>query len=127
MKKLLSLLLILLCLAPAALANEADGFKYNYYYSDSDGCVIAIIQGLTTDEQLTELVIPAQLDGYPVKIIGSSAFIGQKKLKSITLPEGLEMIYHFTNAPITTIHLPNSLREIKTAAFISCDASVKQK
>lgn len=113
MKKLLSLLFILLCLVPATLADEAEGFVY--YVRDGG----VYIEGLTTDEQLTELVIPAELGGHPVKFIGPIVFMRQKKLTSIILPEGLTRLYDLPEN-ITTLHIPNSLTEIGDSAVFFC-------
>lgn len=62
-----------------------------------------------TNTDIEAVNLPASL-----KIIGSSAFSGCKKMTSVTLPEGLETIesHAFLSTPITSLNIPASVKEI---------------
>ena len=95
MKKIFGLLLILLCLTPAALAREADGFEY-YLQTNGD----AVIIGFAAGSETKDLVIPAQLDGHPVSLIISAAFL---------------------DADIVSVHLPANLARLDPSSFSICN------
>ena len=101
MKRLLALFIctaILICYAPFTVsANERiteDGIKYTV--SVNGGYVT--VTGYTGEN--TILTVPAEIDGYPVKYIGSSAFAG--------------------NPFIETVFVPESIVGIRDSAFVSC-------
>jgi hypothetical protein len=92
--------------------DKATGFTY-----DTSG-VIWAYEGTATN-----LVIPAKLGNVIIKKIGSSAFFDNKKLKSVTFPNGLTEIGD--NAfgrctSLTTVKLPSTLKVIDAYAFDSC-------
>ena len=57
-----------------------------------------------------------------VKVIGDEAFYEISTLEEVNLPESLEIIgyYSFYNTGITSIVIPDSVKEIKRAAFRYC-------
>ncbi|MDE6632620.1 MAG: leucine-rich repeat domain-containing protein, partial [Muribaculaceae bacterium] len=73
-----------------------------------------------------EIVIPsiASFSGnnYTVVGIGTDGFHDCSKLTSVTFPETLETIGEasFEDAGLTSLNLPNSLKEIVHSAFIAC-------
>ena len=69
------------------------------------------------------LVIPVELDGYPVTSIQDSAFSGDVKLTSVSLPQKLEKIGWFAFSGCTSlksITVPSSVCEIGYDAFAYC-------
>ena len=123
-KKILSyvaLLSILLTVMPiSSFANEPVSVVRNY--TDESKFVFDentnTITKFTGDE--TEVIIPEKIKGVEVKAIGKMAFKG-KKIKSVTLNEGLEVIGNGAFAGITTlekINFPSTLKQIDDMAFV---------
>jgi len=100
----------------------------------------------------TDVEIPAQIDNIPVKIIGEKAFLLNRQIKSVYIPEGIEIIeggnysgafnscsnltnvnlpntlvsigdYAFSGSKINTIQLPQNLEYLGSYAFMSCPLS----
>lgn len=72
----------------------------------------------------SDVVVPANYRGLPVKRIGERAFAGCSALKSVTLPEGLESIGERAFADcsaLKSVTLPAGLESIGRAAFSGCD------
>ncbi|MBQ1169256.1 MAG: leucine-rich repeat protein, partial [Oscillospiraceae bacterium] len=98
--------------------GETTGFTYSVL--NETQCAITGYTG--TD---TEIVIPAEIDGYQVHTIQSNAFKGKTALTSITLPEGLKRTesYAFQDCTsLTYIDLPDSITEMANLAFRNCTA-----
>ena len=75
------------------------------------------------DDSVKELVIPSEIDGLPVKAIGSTAFQNCSTLESIVIPEGVTGIYAATFSGCTSLKnvtLPSTLKEISYDAFKNC-------
>lgn len=68
----------------------------------------------------TDVVIPAMINGKPVKAIKDGAF-QSKNLTSVVFPKGLETIgkYAFRNNAISNLTLPNSLKSIGWEGFVN--------
>lgn len=89
------------------------------YLLTDDGS--AILAGFTGTE--TEITLPAEIDGTPVKSIADSAFYNHKELKSITIPEGIESIGDSAFSWCTSLRdilIPGSVTAIRNAAFSWC-------
>lgn len=74
-----------------------------------------------------DVVVPGEIDGFPVNCIGDNAFCYCTGLTSITLPEGCTTIgyYAFSGCTgLTIITLPNSLTTISVGAFAGCPAAI---
>lgn len=95
-----------------------------------------------------DVVIPTELDGKPVKIIGNSCFYGNTSIETVTVPEGIETIENaaFYYCPslrraklpesctffgeklfswctsLETVTLPESMTVIPDYAFNNCPA-----
>ena len=74
------------------------------------------------------VIIPALINGYPVKIIGESAFNGfdivkwkpkSNQLTNVVIPNSVEKIfmYAFANNLLTSIIIPDCVKEIGSSAF----------
>ncbi len=71
------------------------------------------------------VIIPAELDGYPVVGIARFALAEQMDVTAVILPEGLTSIGHSAFAAcvnLAEIHLPSTLTYIGISAFEECGA-----
>ena len=112
---LLAAMMVLSLLPVGASAADAADLRYTI----ADGAVT--ITGC--DPARGELVIPASVEGYPVKAIGASAFDGCAYLTSVVIPEGVTSIGTRAFAScerMERISLPTTLRSIGTGAFLTC-------
>ncbi len=122
MKRTAGFLLCLLMLA-AALFSCAEETAYtngDFGYSLSgDGSAVITKYG----GRETRLKIPAELDGHPVREIGSGAFYGCEDLTEVTIPEGVTAIGENAFAAclgMTSVTIPESVAEIRKGAFHYC-------
>ena len=84
----------------------------------------AIITGFTED--VTSLVIPAAIDGYPVIAVGEGAF-RSSSLQSVIVSAGitrLDWFAFYQCASLTQITLPNSVTSIGHSVFDGCSPSL---
>ena len=96
---------------------DASDFSYRV---QADGT--AMIIGYSGDA--AALNIPDQLDGYPVRVIGPSAFASNGSLVRVTIPQGVETIRTFAFkgcAKLYRVKIPNTVREIGISAFEDCE------
>lgn len=114
---LLCIALILLLPANKSLAESAD-FEYSLNPDDS----IRILRYLGKDKKI---VVPSEIEGKTVSIIGESAFAGQNKISKITLPKSITSIESkaFEGcSSLTTINLHQAVKSIAKDAFAGCDS-----
>ena len=107
----LSLLMLVLCIP--ALAESTD-WNYDANY--------AILRGY--DGAGGDVVVPAEIDGFTVDVIGVSVFKGDT-ITSLTLPETvLELRSNAVSSceKLTSVTLPQSLVVINRMNFFSCNA-----
>ena len=103
--------------------TDAQGIKYSLRQSE-DYSVYYAVTG-HTDALKTEIEIPADLGGCPVKAIESSAFRECGNLTSVKFGDNLTTIgwnafYKCSN--LTSITLPGSLKTIEGNAFSECSS-----
>jgi len=75
------------------------------------------------DKNVTEVVIPSKIDGYPVKRISDLAFFNCLKLKTVKIEEGVRTIGYkafFQCLELTTVEIPNTVIKISDLAFGWC-------
>ncbi|MBQ2825268.1 MAG: leucine-rich repeat protein [Clostridia bacterium] len=124
-KKLLAVLLsalVLLGAMPVAVVSAEEftadnGLKYTV---DNEAVTITGYDG-----EAAVVVIPAEISGVAVKIIGGEAFKNNKALAGISIPEGIETIEGraFENCTaLTAVDVPDTVTEIKYDAFAGCTA-----
>ncbi len=114
----LSLVIILTATAVPvfALTDENSSLKYEEDYNGE--IIITGYNGYKND--LTEIVIPSEIDGKKVVSVDESAFSGFSNLESVTLPEGIEDIYpeaFFDCTSLKEISVPKSVDYIGENAF----------
>lgn len=101
-----------------SIENAATGLLYGLR---SDGT--AYINGHRNAGTLTDLRIPAVIDGHAVTGIEEDAFLGASALVRVTLPVGLEYIgpYAFQECTaLQSVALPDSVQTICFDAFYGC-------
>ena len=117
---------------PPVLELETRATGAWYWKLHPDG--YAIISGYSNhvqDGQNTRggasedtLAVPAELEGYPVREIGSYAISGTSLPENLVLPEGLTTIRAsaFDESGIRTVAIPSTVTEIEDGAFNYCHA-----
>ena len=91
-----------------------------YTYTILTDNTVKITKYKGTDESI---VIPSEIDGKKVTVIGSSAFYGFKSLKNIEIPDGITSIENYAFCQcwsITSLSVPESVTSIGTGAFRFC-------
>lgn len=94
---------------------EKDGLIYILY---ADHAELA----KTVNPEFDEVIIPEEIDGLPVTVIGDGTFCDCYELQSVSLPDTIEKIGKsaFENCGISKIVLPGSIKEVGDDAFLYC-------
>lgn len=101
-------------------ATKSDDFTYTV---SANGVTVIGYKG---DALFVE--IPSMIDGRPVIAIGDRAFMGNTKLQSVTVPDGVLTVGWFAFSgcvSLQTITLPASVSSISYAALENCPPSLK--
>lgn len=122
---LISSLLVLICAICLHFIIINNPYLYRYEKID-DGvkitkCVYKIANDYTIDSN-DDLIIPSQLNGKDVKVIGANAFSKNRKCYSVIIPDSVEIIeeYAFSGADILNLKLSNNIKIIENSAFKGC-------
>lgn len=95
-------------------------FSYDYIYENEE--IIAVrINGYRGEGP--DLSVPAEIEGYPVTVIGEYAFSNRDDIVSVVLPDTLETIELGAFAScyyLETVNFPDSLISIGQDVFNSC-------
>ena len=97
--------------------SDKEIISGDYIYEVIMDNEIKIVDYFGTD---TNVIVPAQIDGYDVTTIEGGAFICKSNVESVTLPEGVRYIdnYAFYGCKnLRNVTLPNTLLIIEKAAF----------
>lgn len=98
--------------------SELD-IKYSFNEFDNT-CVITSISQ-TTNQWVTNLIIPSQYKGYTITGLEKDAFANLPNLISVTYPESITTITAIGGSKtIQTIVLPNVVQRIDDSAFANC-------
>nr|MCR4563630.1 leucine-rich repeat domain-containing protein [Clostridiales bacterium] len=92
-------------------------YEGDFYYRINDDDTIEI--GRIVCTQPKDIVIPSEINGFPVKSLGSYVARFNDNVLSITVSEGISEIaqYCFTDAKCTHITLPSTLKSISEHSF----------
>ncbi len=82
------------------------------------------VEIIDSDKSMTEVVIPSEINGLPVTVIGKYAFSGSQ-ITDVTIPDGVEVIE--TGAfeecsRLASVVIPSSVRQIYFFAFSKCES-----
>ncbi|MBQ4565622.1 MAG: leucine-rich repeat protein [Oscillospiraceae bacterium] len=121
---LLSLVIALFISLCSVRASAQERLHYpveggNLYFDPTNGTVV------DCDHAVTAAVIPAEIQGIPVRAIGDLAFDYCEKLHTVTFPDGLERIGDMSFAycyGLSALAFPDSLLTIADRAFFDCTA-----
>ena len=108
---------------PAPIVPENPPEKDYYKYFVMNDYVQIERYELKYANQSLNPVVPAYLDGKPVRVIGSNAFSFSEHLQSVTLPEGLweiEPTAFMSDVAITSVYIPDTVNNIGREAFAAC-------
>lgn len=106
------LLLVVVEFPINASAAQQDFFEYEMY----DETSVIITKYIA--ESSGKVVIPQEIDGYPVKVIGEDAF-SDAEIYDVELPETLEIIedFAFWNTALYCVVIPENVSHIGIGAF----------
>jgi len=113
-------LMLLLSVCPAVAGQNTqyicDGYKYTLL-DDGSAMIVDVAHYI-----LGDIVIPEELDGYPVTSIGYRAFYENRNITGITIPEGVTEIGKdaFYGCRAVFIRIPSSVKTIESSAFSHC-------
>ena len=129
--KMLGIIVVLLLLFMAVGVAEEErtdaSGQWKYVLEDGGAKITGYVE-----EPSGELVLPGELDGYPVTGIGEYAFTGDEDLSSaavlvditsVIIPEGVVVIgeYAFDSCTeLTSVTIPKSVTVIGDSAFSNC-------
>lgn len=113
--------------SPTKITASASGnLKYgNMTYSvetDENGEEYIVITYCSGGSKVTEVDIPEEIDGIPVRVIGDSAFSNCTYLKSVTIPSTVTTIEKlaFKSSGLKSVDIPGSVKTIGNSAFSYC-------
>ncbi len=99
------------------LNNKAIG-GIRYFIDEYDNIVIS-----GCDDNIEELIIPEEIEGKPVKIIYTEAFLNHTKLKTISMPNSIVEIGDraFKGCTgLTSVVIPNGISTLNPSLFEEC-------
>lgn len=94
----------------------------NNFIYDAEGNKVQVVQITGMSQAASQLVIPAEIDGYPVEVIGTGAF-EEQAISEVIFPDTIIEIKleAFKNCNLlTSVKLPKSLKMLGDDAFGSC-------
>lgn len=116
----LSLSLILSIFTVSDFSAFADNTNGNFSYSVNDSGVTIT---RCNDYNSTEIIIPSEIDGYPVTEIGDSTFRGCTNLTSVKIPDSVTSIddsAFYGCSSLTSVTIPNGVTSIGDSTFYGC-------
>ncbi len=127
-KFLASILAMCVCIASAGFATphsvSAAAETYgDFEYNVSEGEVT--ITDFVGSSHTTDIIIPSEINGYPVTTIGERAFISCYNLESIEIPDSVITIGKYAFAAcesLKSIKIPDSVTTIGEEAFGECSS-----
>ncbi|MGN0243601.1 MAG: leucine-rich repeat protein [Lachnospiraceae bacterium] len=113
-------IIMLMCVPVKVQAAKSNGYTYEVVGITKP---YAIINDYDNTEEVTELKIPEEIKGYPVRKIGESAFRNHTELETVVIPDTVSLIdesafYGCTN--LETVDFGTGLYTIRQMAFANC-------
>ena len=90
-------------------------------YTDKNNMQYAAITRY--DGKETDIELPAEIGGFPVKVISREAFCNSRYITSVVIPENVSEIgkYAFSGCiGLSSVTFPSSLRNVREGAFYGC-------
>ena len=106
--------------AVQAALPVAPAGDFEYWEGEDGGICITEYYG-----SMTELAVPAEINGQPVTEIGDHAFWANESIVRVEVPEGVKRIGRMAFERCTQLYsviIPEGVEEIGQAAFRSCEA-----
>jgi len=129
MKRILSLVVLLLIVCISSCANADDVRSVDGYTYKLKGNGTVTIIGFDWNRNRGDIYIPSMLDGYTVTAIDQEAFAHGKMYGSdpviVVLPNTITMIGEkaFFNSNVSSVNIPLSVQSIGKGAFAYCSIS----
>ena len=108
--------------ASSEAVNSSDGWEFNYEVYDEEVTIKGIKRRYTSN-----LVIPAYIDGYPVRDIDYEAFY-KEEIESVELPDTLYSIDSYAFAycnNLTEVTVPKNVNSLGWGVFTGCESLSK--
>ena len=118
------LLLVLLPLIIVSISNASKVYLYVNGFAEGIGGTLHFVKGhryLVNSEG--EYTVPSSFNGRPVTVIDAYAFENNKKLRHLTVEEGITSISEYAFAgchALETVSLPSTLTDIYSGVFWDC-------
>ena len=123
---ILAMVVILVTVPVSISAEQLPSGRYEdlfYSIDETEGTVTIINCADTIPNRVTEVVIPSDIEGYPVTKIGDNAFKDEKSLKSVTIPDTVTSMGEgaFENCTaLASVAIPGSITLVNGHAFKGC-------
>ena len=95
--------------------SQWEGIDHGEWIELPSGCIRRDTEGL--------VIIPREIKGKPVRVIGNGAFCGCQRVTDVRIPNTVTKIGEraFGSPQLLSVNLPNTIEEIGTGAFADCD------
>lgn len=98
------------------------------YVDDNLSCNIKVVNGEGTIETVNyaigDVVVPDEVEGYPITKIEIAAFAAKQNLTSVTFPDSIVQMGNrcfYNSDSLTSVTFPEGIEEIPDGFFLSCD------
>ena len=126
MKKILSLILcvaVLMVSFPCTVFSASEVVREGgIEYRILDNGQRAMVIGYYGSTYTSKVVIPSDVNGIPVTVIGECAFYDKNFIKEVVISEGIEAIgsLAFSIYDLESITIPSKVTSIQESAFYGC-------
>ena len=105
--------------AEVDIKNEQQNSDYKFFYVEDENrnVYVKISEYIGAN---ADVVIPTDINGYPVKVIGEGAFAEKQKMTSVIIPEGVEKLEHgaFYNCQnLKSVKFPSTIKTVEENIF----------